>query len=99
MKKICIATGTYKKDGQDKTIWQTVGAVFEKDNGSISIAIDPIFDLAGLYMKQCQLAEAKGSKISDRLYFQVFEDEQKQPHQQSKQPTAGRFDHIDEEIF
>jgi hypothetical protein len=104
MKKLSVAVGTYQKDGQEKTEWRTIGTVFEKD-GKMSIGLDPVFDIAGLYLKQCQTAEAQGKKVGKMLYAQIFDDEQQQaPRQtqaqaQTQAPNPDRFSYSEDTTF
>ena len=39
-----VANGTYKdrKTGQEKTSWLTIGKVFQKDDGNLSLKLDSI---------------------------------------------------------
>jgi hypothetical protein len=42
---ICITKGSYKKDGEDKKIFLTVGSVLESDTGPF-ILLDPTINFA-----------------------------------------------------
>ena len=39
---LVVATGSYQKEGQDKTQWLNVGKVLEKQNGGLVIKMDCI---------------------------------------------------------
>lgn len=38
--ELTAKTGTYQKDGQEKSRYQRIGTVFERDDGSLSAKID-----------------------------------------------------------
>lgn len=44
---ICLAVGKYEKDGENKTRWENVGSVMEKDDGGVFILLKRTFNPAG----------------------------------------------------
>ena len=74
-----IANGTYQKDGETKTSWLRVGAVFEK-NGRLSMKLDCI-PLTSL--------DSQNNQTSFNGWIQLFEP---RPREQSpKQATADEY--------
>lgn len=41
-KEAYAKTGTYKKNGEDKASFKTIGTLFEKDDGSFSLKLDTL---------------------------------------------------------
>ncbi len=48
---LSVIVGHYEKDGEEKAIWRTIGAFFEKENGGKFLTIDRAFSPAGLPLK------------------------------------------------
>lgn len=49
---IAVKVGTYKKDGQDKARWRTVGCILEGDDGNKVLLLNRDFNPAGVPFKE-----------------------------------------------
>ena len=45
---VCVAVGSYEKDGETKTEWLTVGVILKKDDGKPFMLLDRTFNPAGV---------------------------------------------------
>lgn len=96
MKRIVAKTGSYTKDGEQKSQWTRVGVIMSNDNGEY-VLLDPTVDLAGVMMKQRLLAAEGVGKAGSAVMCSVFTDEpQPSPaHQAAAAPPSGEdFDDI-----
>lgn len=89
---VAVKTGTYMKDGQEKSRFENVGAVWSGDNGHY-LVMKRTFNPAGVPFKEG----------SDSIFLSLFEprqDDQQQTQQrpQSRQQTSGRNDFQDSDI-
>lgn len=82
MKKIMVANGQYKKDGQDKTKWVQIGVIGTSQNGKDYCLLDPTINLAGFQREQGK----------DMLMCSIFEDQprpQQSQYQDNKVPEMN----------
>lgn len=87
-KKLSAAIGSYTKDNQQKTRWQNIGVILEKD-GKEFVLLDPTVDLGAVLQLQNIEAMNQGKPLSDRIMVGVFEEQQQgyqQPQQYQQQP-------------
>ena len=42
IKNLVVAQGKYMSDGQEKTRWLTIGSMFKKDDGNITLKLDSV---------------------------------------------------------
>lgn len=78
---LAVVTGKYMKDGQEKNRYQTIGAMFEKDDRGRFIIIEPWFNPAG-----CLHEPGKGIMIS------MFEPKQGGQNGQAGGRAEERFE-------
>lgn len=48
LKDLCVVASTYKKDGETKKRWQTIGALMEAKDGGQFVLLDPLVNLAAV---------------------------------------------------
>lgn len=75
MKRIVAKTGTYTKQGEEKSEWTKIGVIMSNQNGEFVI-LDPTVNLAGIAYKQRVNGIAKEG--SDSVIASIFTDEPKQ---------------------
>ena len=68
---LCVATRTYKSNGQDKTNWENVGAILQNDDGKKFI------------MLKAHFAAIQRKEGSESIVISMFKPKQKQNNQQS----------------
>lgn len=66
----------YKKDGEEKTNFETIGRIITKDNGKVSVKLSP---MVTNFLKQLFWESFEG-------WVNIFEDKKKE-EQQSQQDT------------
>ena len=87
-KKLSVAIGSYMKDNQQKTRWQNIGVILEKDGKEFAL-LDPTVDLGGVLALQNIEAAKQNKPASDRIMAGVFlEDNQGQQQQGGYQQQA-----------
>lgn len=83
-KRLMAKTGEYQKDGQTKGEYVKIGVMLSGQNGDYML-LDPTVSLAGVLLKQNDLAFKQGKAVHDTIMVSIFED---QPQQQ-QQPQQG----------
>lgn len=83
-KRLMAKTDEYQKDGQMKGEYVKIGVMLSGQNGDYML-LDPTVSLAGVLVKQNDLAFKQGKAAHDSIMVSIFED---QPQQQS-QPQQG----------
>lgn len=82
---VAVKTGTYIKNGEEKSRYENVGAVFEGDNGMYMV-MKRTFNPAGVPFKDG----------SDSIFLSLFEprqdDQPRQQQGQRRQAPAGDLD-------
>jgi hypothetical protein len=84
---VAVKTGTYMKDGQEKARYETVGTVWDGDNGPY-LVMKRTFNPAGVPFKDG----------SDSIFLSLFEprqDNQQPQRQQNRQPQSSAYDSDD----
>jgi hypothetical protein len=87
---IAVRIGTYSKDGQDKGRYETIGTLFQGDDGSYFGSIDAYYDLGKLHDLQRRDDHKRGREVRDSLSVTIFTD---RPDGSSAKPAA--FDDLD----
>lgn len=79
---VAVKTGTYLKDGQEKSRYEQVGTIWEGDNGPY-LVMKRTFNPAGVPFKDG----------SDSIFLSLFEPRQDdQPRQQSQERKQDVYD-------
>ena len=86
---LVVATGTYKKDGQDKTQWLNVGKVLEKQNGGLVIKIDCI---------PTSVIDRGGNSVAWDGWLQMFEAKPREGQGSAPAKSAPADDFLDQEV-
>lgn len=76
---LCVATRTYKSNGQDKTNWENVGALLQNDDGKKFIMLKAHFNPAAIQRKEG----------SESIVISMFKPKQKQDNQQQQQRNSN----------
>ena len=87
-KRLSAVTGNYtNQQGEQKAEWTNVGVIITGKNGKDYALLDPSVNLAGVLLKQNQIAIKKGEQPSDMVMLSVFDEQQnqQQPQQQYNQ--------------
>ena len=82
---LCVATRTYKSNGQDKTNWENVGALLQTDDGKKFIMLKAHFNPAAIQRKEG----------SESIVISMFKPKQKQQNNQqdnSNSTSSGNND-------
>lgn len=80
-KRLSAVTGNYtNQQGEQKAEWTNVGVIITGKNGKDYALLDPSVNLAGVLLKQNQIASKEGKPPSDMVMLSVF-DEQQNQHQ------------------
>lgn len=74
MRKLSAKIGSYEKDGQTKSRWQSLGVIMEKDGGEF-LLLDPTVNLGAVLMLQRIEAQKTGHKPGDRVMVSIFSDD------------------------
>lgn len=94
-KRLSAVTGNYtNQQGEQKAEWTNVGVIITGKNGKEYALLDPSVNLAGVLLKQNQIAIKKGEQPSDMVMLSVFDEQQnqqQQPQQQYNQQQQGGF--------
>ena len=83
---LVVATGTYQKDGQDKTQWLNVGKVLEKQNGGLVIKIDCI---------PTSVIDRDGNSVAWDGWLQMFEAKPREGQNSAPAKSAPADDEFD----
>ena len=79
---LCVATRTYKSNGQDKTNWENVGALLQTDDGKKFIMLKAHFNPAAIQRKEG----------SESIIISMFKPKQKQNNQQNNSNNSNSSD-------
>lgn len=94
-KRLSAVTGNYtNQQGEQKAEWTNVGVIITGKNGKEYALLDPSVNLAGVLLKQNQIALKKGEQPSDMVMLSVFDEQQnqqQQPQQRYNQQQQGGF--------
>ena len=93
-KRLSAVTGNYtNQQGEPKAEWTNVGVIITGKNGKDYALLDPSVNLAGVLLKQNQIALKEGKSPSDMVMLSVFEENQNQGYNnqssQQQQPQGG----------
>lgn len=84
-KRLSAVTGNYtNQQGEQKAEWTNVGVIITGKNGKDYALLDPSVNLAGVLLKQNQIAIKKGEQPSDMVMLSVFDEQQNQQPQQQQ---------------
>ncbi len=83
---LCVATRTYKSNGQDKTNWENVGALLQNDDGKKFIMLKAHFNPAAIQRKEG----------SESIVISMFKPKQKQNNQQSNSNNSNSSSNNDD---
>ena len=82
-KRLSAVTGNYtNQQGEQKAEWTNVGVIITGKNGKDYALLDPSVNLAGVLLKQNQIAIKKGEQPSDMVMLSVFDEQQNQQQNQ-----------------
>jgi len=85
-KRLSAVTGNYtNQQGEQKAEWTNVGVIITGKNGKDYALLDPSVNLAGVLLKQNQIAIKKGEQPSDMVMLSVFDEQQNQQQQPQQQ--------------
>lgn len=92
-KRLSAVTGNYtNQQGEQKAEWTNVGVIITGKNGKEYALLDPSVNLAGVLLKQNQIAIKKGEQPSDMVMLSVFDEQQNQQQQpQQQQPQQQQY--------
>ena len=76
---LCVATRTYKSNGQDKTNWENVGALLQNDEGKKFIMLKAHFNPAAIQRKEG----------SESIIISMFKSKQKQQNSQQDNSNSS----------
>ena len=76
---LCVATRTYKANGQDKTNWENIGALFQNDEGKKFIMLKAHFNPAAIQRKEG----------SESILISMFKPKSKQDNQQQNSNSSN----------
>ena len=88
--ELCVANGTYQKDGQEKTNWLKIGRIMTKQNGGFAMKID---------CTPTSVLDRDGNQVAWDGWVQMFEPQpkkQNQPQAPQSDPAGG--DDFDDSI-
>lgn len=84
-KRLSAVTGNYtNQQGEQKAEWTNVGVIFTGKNGKDYALLDPSVNLAGVLLKQNQIASKEGKPPSDMVMLSVFDEQQNQQQNQGQ---------------
>ena len=83
---LCVATRTYKSNGQDKTNWENVGALLQNDEGKKFIMLKTHFNPAAIQRKEG----------SESIIISMFKPKQKQQNSQQDNSNSNSSGNNDE---
>jgi hypothetical protein len=77
---VAVVVGSFKKDGQEKFKWKTVGALIEGANGKQYVMLDKTFNPAGVPTKEG----------SDQITLSFFYDKDRQQSSPEPKKASGK---------
>lgn len=79
IKDAAVVTSKYNLNGQDKSHWTNVGAVFQNDDGSMFLSLNAFFNFSALPRKEG----------SERVIIGLFEPKKRDGNQNSSSNNSG----------
>ena len=89
MRRLTAKTGTYQKDGQEKSEYTKLGVLLNNDNGDYML-LDPCVSLGGVLIKQNALAAKTGGQQRDMVMVSIFEDDNQGKQQNNNQQNNNQ---------
>lgn len=88
VKELSVVTRTYTdKQGNEKKVWKTIGAIHTSSKGSEYIVLDPLINLAAIPRKDGD----------DRVFVSMFDPKEKQP-QSKGQGRSGPISDFNDDV-
>jgi len=83
---LCVAVGKYQKDGQEKTRYENIGTVLQKDDGGKFIVLKRTFNPAGV----------PNPDNKDSILVSLFGEKHNDPAPQTPQKSLNNSEHFDD---
>ena len=88
---LAVVARTYQdqRTGEEKRVWQNIGAIHESKEGKLYAVLDPLINLAAVPRKEGD----------SRVFVSMFEPKAKEAMQKATAPkSGGHFDDLDDDI-
>jgi hypothetical protein len=95
---LAVKIGSYTKNGETKGRYETIGTLFQGDDGGQFITLKPFVDTWTLWQMQRMESKAAGKEMRDTLMVSVFSEEGRAAGPATGQAPARAPQNLDDDV-